>query len=135
MSRHNYSDDCDDDLALGRWRGQVASSIRGKRGQRLLKELVEALDAMPEKRLITKELKCESGYCALGVVGAKRGLDLDNMDPEDSECVADAFDITEQLAREIVYLNDEEFYGTPEERWKKMRDWASSKINTGDTPV
>ena len=34
MGRHGYTDDCDDDpLALGRWRAQVASSIRGKRGQ------------------------------------------------------------------------------------------------------
>lgn len=32
MGRHGYTDDCDDVLASGRWRGIVASAIRGKRG-------------------------------------------------------------------------------------------------------
>lgn len=44
MSRHGYSDDCHDDiLSFGQWRGQVASAIRGKRGQAFLKELIAAL--------------------------------------------------------------------------------------------
>lgn len=135
MSRHGYSDDCDDDLALGRWRGQVASAIRGKRGQNLLKDLVEALDAMPEKKLIREELKTAEGQnCALGVLGAKRGIDLTLVDPKDYETVAEIFDIAEQLALEIVYENDEVSLNKPEERWKHMREWAASKINTGPKP-
>ena len=55
MSRSGYCDDLDP-LDLGRWRAQVASAIRGKRGQKLLKELLTALDSMPKKELIANEL-------------------------------------------------------------------------------
>lgn len=133
MSRSNYSDDTDN-WALIRWRGQVASSIRGERGQKLLRELAEAMDAMPEKKLIKNELKCEAGHCALGVVGEKRGLKLEDIDPEDYETVADEFDISQQLAREIVYLNDEACaYRTPEERWIYMRKWVQDHLVTSQT--
>lgn len=54
MSRSGYTDDDDDPLATGRWRAQVRSAIRGKRGQAFLRELIAALDAMPEKALITE---------------------------------------------------------------------------------
>lgn len=57
MSRAGYSDDIDDPLELGHWRAQVASATRGKRGQKLLRDLLVALDAMPEKRLIAEELE------------------------------------------------------------------------------
>lgn len=66
MSRSGYCDDYDcDPLPLGRWRGQVASAIRGKRGQAFLRELVAALDAMPEKRLIANDLEQAGNVCAI----------------------------------------------------------------------
>ena len=131
MSRSNYSDGCDDRWALIRWRGQVASAIRGKRGQQLLRELVAGLDAMPEKRLIADELEVCGQFCALGVVGKARGIDLKSIDPEASDIVAKQFDIAEPLAREIVYVNDEGGWGydeTPEARWVRVRTWAVSKL-------
>ena len=46
MSRSGYSDDYEpSNIAM--WRGQVASAMRGKRGQAFLRELIEALDAFP----------------------------------------------------------------------------------------
>lgn len=48
MSRSEYSENLDS-WSLIRWRGQVVSAIRGKRGQAFLRELVDALEAMPEK--------------------------------------------------------------------------------------
>lgn len=132
MSRSGYSDGfCNDDpLMYGRWRAQVASSTRGKRGQKLLRDLVQALDEMPVKELITHELKRADGsYCTLGVLGEKRGLDLESLDPEDYDCVGKAFDIASPLAQEIVYMNDEYCEGdTPTERWTKMRKWVGSLL-------
>lgn len=139
MSRSQYTDDSDDDLALGRWRGMVASAIRGKRGQKLLTDLLAALDAMPEKALIAEDLESPTGeVCALGALGKARGLDMSKIDPEDPPQVAAAFDIAEPLAQEIVYINDEHcnyrwvnnqrVAFTPEERWKYMRDWVAGKI-------
>lgn len=61
MSRHGYHEDCGDDdpLVLGRWRAQVRSATRGARGQKLLRDMLAALDAMPEKRLVALELECQ----------------------------------------------------------------------------
>lgn len=105
MSRSGYTDDCEN---LGLWRGAVERSIRGKRGQALLRDLAAALDAMPEKRLIANELKDADGdFCTLGVLGAVRGIDMTGIDPEDRETVAAVFNIAPAMAAEIVYENDE----------------------------
>lgn len=50
MSRSGYSDDYDfDNWQLIRWRGAVNSAINGRRGQAFLKELLTAIEALPEK--------------------------------------------------------------------------------------
>lgn len=130
MSRHGYSDDIDQ-WDLIKWRGQVASAIRGKRGQQLLIDLVMALDAMPEKVLIAEELvNSEGDHCALGAVGARRGLAMDRLDPEDSRSVSREFNVAEQLAREVVYVNDEggNYGEIPQQRWARVRAWAIEHI-------
>jgi hypothetical protein len=130
MSRSGYSDDCDG-WDLIRWRGAVASAIRGARGQQLLSELADAMDAMPEKRLISYALVRDGEFCALGVVGAKRGLPIEQLDPEEPDAVAKAFDIAEALAKEIAFMNDEASWlpkETPEARWTRMRKWVADQI-------
>ena len=129
MSRSQYHDDLDD-LTLGRWRGMVASAIRGKRGQKLLRDTLIALDAMPEKALVVSELETKEGdVCTLGALGRARGIDMKAIDPEDPPQVAAAFDIAECLAQEIAYENDEGYYGeTPGQRWHRMRTWVANQI-------
>lgn len=130
MSRSNYSDDLDQqDLAV--WRGQVASATRGKRGQALLLDLLHALDEMPEKVLIADALTDTDGdHCVLGVLGAKRGIPITNLDPEDTVAVGDAFNIAHQLSAEIVYINDEagRYDETPQQRWVRVRNWVIDQI-------
>lgn len=129
MSRSGYSEDCDN-LAL--WRGAVVSSIRGKRGQQLLRDLAEAMDAMPVKELIANELQAEGGYCALGVVGAKRGIDMKDIDPHESEVVSNTFNISSALAKEIAFVNDDDFgyqQETPAERWARVRKWVADVMS------
>lgn len=134
MSRSGYSDDYDWDQesrwANIRWRGQVASAIRGKRGQKMFKDMLAALDALPEKKLIKNELDCTDGVCALGALGRMRGMDMSKLDPDNSDQVSAAFDIADQLAREIVYMNDEgSWYNEkPEDRFARMRQWVSGCI-------
>ena len=127
MTRANYDGDCDG-WALIRWRGAVNASIKGKRGQKLLLELATGMDAMTEKRLIANELVACGDFCALGVVGLNRGIDMTEIDPEDSKEVAKQFDIADALAREIVFVNDEmgPYKGeTPEQRWIRVRAWVA----------
>jgi hypothetical protein len=128
MSRSGYVDDLDP-LDLGRWRGQVASAIRGRRGQKLLVDLLKALDAMEVKELITDELVDADGdVCALGCLGKARGLDMKDVDVEDGNEVGELFDIAPQLAREIVYRNDEIHYSSPADRHQKIRQWVANRI-------
>jgi hypothetical protein len=134
MSRSGYSDGADA-WKLIRWRGQVASSIRGKRGQAFLREMLEALDALPEKRLIANALYDEGEVCAIGSVGLKRGIaNMAEIEAEDFYHVAAVFGVTHQLVREIAYLNDEYDAAywvpqeTPENRWQRMRDWVTSQL-------
>lgn len=133
MSRSGYSgysEDYDSDWQVIMWRGAVSSAIRGKRGQKLLRELATNMDAMPDKRLIAHELVQDGDVCALGVVGKARGIEIEKIDPEDSSTVAAKFDIAEALAREIVWVNDEEgcHTETPEERFRRVRAWVSQHI-------
>lgn len=128
MSRSNYSEDTDN-WALIKWRGQVTSAIRGKRGQLFLRELISALESLPTKRLIADNLKTDGEFCALGAIAHKRGLEIDKFDIENTEPLAQELNIADQLAREIVFENDEAVWGeTPEKRWERMRAWAKSHI-------
>lgn len=129
MSRSGYTEDCEN---LAMWRGQVASAIRGKRGQAFLRDLVAALDAMPEKKLIEGDLQDEGGaVCALGALGVKRGLDVESMDTYDYEALGKTFNIAHQLAQEVMFENDEACWRgreTPEERWARVRAWSVAQI-------
>lgn len=146
MSRSGYIDDDYDQWQHIKWRGQVASAVRGKRGQSFLHELIEALDAMPEKRLIAHDLVKDAPafvppelstpqVCAIGSVGVRRSIDLTVLDPDNPHEVGEAFGIAHQLAAEIVFMNDEAgpWKETPEDRWQRMRDWAVQHLKV-ETP-
>lgn len=119
MSRSGYTDDNEDPLAYGRWRQAVKRSLEGKRGQALLSELVEALDAMEDKRLYPNSFATPEGeFCTLGVLGAKRGTKMDDLGDDDycdAEKVGERFGIARAMAAEIMYMNDE--YAVDEWKW------------------
>lgn len=133
MSRSGYSDDCDDQWALIRWRGAVASAIRGKRGQAFLREALAALDALPEPALIPNDLTAAGAFCTLGAVGRARGTDLKAVDPDCHESVAQLFEIPHALACEVMWENDEAavFRETPRARWERMRRWVVANLKDG----
>lgn len=132
MSRAGYSDDCiGGEWGLICWRGAVKRAIKGHRGQAFLAELLAALDALPEKRLISEDLIREGEVCAIGSVGKMRGVDMSTIDPLDFDTVAGTFGIAGALAREIEYINDEAggcFEETPEQRFDRVRRWVVSQI-------
>jgi len=114
----------------------VTSAIKGRRGQQFLRDTLEALEDMPQKRLVTGALEREGEYCTLGVVAAKRGqlealkrFDTDDGGYFDTKAVSEHLHIAQALAKEIMFENDEGGWGdTPEIRWMRMRQWVAEQI-------
>lgn len=111
------------------YRGQVASAIRGKRGQALLRSLKDALEAMPAQRLGAGWIESAGDVCALGALGRARGMDMQRLGGEDNDGLAREFGVAHQLIAEIEFENDEVGWSrTPEERWQRMHAWVCSRI-------
>jgi hypothetical protein len=138
MSRSGYSEGLSNQ-ELNMWRGAVRSAIAGKRGQAFLREMADALDAMPVKELITDELVTPDGeVCAIGSVAVARQMDTSSVDFDDPWDVGSKFGIARALAAEIVYENDEcgdtkyvngrDVAETPAGRWTRMRKWVASQL-------
>jgi hypothetical protein len=143
MSRSGYTegDDCDEQAQWAhiRWRGAVKSAFRGKRGQAFLREMLAAMDALPEKKLIAGDLIDHNGCaCALGTVAIARGLDIPKPDPmfddyerEDFwEENTPGFGIADAMAKEIMWENDEggDHDETPEHRYARVRRWIERQL-------
>ncbi len=135
MSRSGYNDDYDESFpnASALFHANTERSIRGKKGQLFLQELATALDAMPEKELITGELVTPEGACCtMGVICKARGLDVSKIDYTDQELVGHTLGISSNMAREIAFENDDDFHyvrnETPAARWVRMRKWVADKL-------
>jgi hypothetical protein len=124
------------------WHANLRRAMQGKRGQAFLRELLEALDALPQKRLIQGAMEQSGEVCALGAVGLKRWMDLDGLDSGDHEAIAEAFRISSVLAQEIAYWNDQGMEAcllgltdgggwtenTPEDRFTFVRAWVVARL-------
>lgn len=89
------------------------------------------MDAMPVKELVAEELQVDGQYCALGVVGKVRGIDMTSVDPEDSGVVAKLLDVAEPLVREITYINDYDAYYSDNQnaqRFHDVRRWVVQNL-------
>ena len=128
MSRSGYVDDCD---YLPLYRQAVERSLKGIRGQAFLREMAEALDAMPCKRLTTGELVDSLGdVCALGCVCQRRGINCDGVDSFNTKQVAKFVGISEAMAAEIADINDDDWLEmeTDWHRWTRVRKWVAEQI-------
>jgi hypothetical protein len=147
VSRSGLSEnDGDDNWNFIRYRGQVASAIRGKRGQAFLRELRAALLTMPKKELLNGGFSRGGEVCALGSVALRRKLkagiaretalkQLEAEFPEENNysCAGDVapkFGIADVLAAEIMWTNDSEYGAdqSPKGRWKAMYRWVRENI-------
>ena len=137
MSRSGYSYDCEES-SLNLYRANVDRALAGKRGQAFLREMLAALDALPNKRLISEAMESDGEVCAIASVGRYRGTDMSKLDPENYEewdfsvAVGQAFNIAQPMAAEIMYINDDDCvaYGeTPEHRYVRVREWVAQQIH------
>jgi len=143
VSRGYYGEGDWDNPAIHLAQSWLDRAIKSKRGQAFLRELIAALDAMPDKRLVRGNFTCADGLCTLGAVGQSRGVDLAPLqrlaariedDPDDGEAIgelndatAGAFGVARSLVAEIMWRNDDSG-DDPAVRWKQMRHWAATQI-------
>lgn len=128
MSRSGYVED-PDHLVL--YRRTVENALRGKRGQKFLRELVAALEWLPKKRLISGALVDETGeVCATGAVLAMRERhDIGLIDPENPKHVAAICGIAPCMVAEIAFMNDEFYdYTAPGKIYEAMLCWAKKQL-------
>jgi hypothetical protein len=141
MSRYCDGDDYDwEPWMEGQAAGALQSAIRGRRGQRLLSDLIAGLDALPVPELAAGALEDpKTGcVCALGAVRLQRGPEAVPLrfDPTDWDVdwreLAKPFDISETLANAVVSQNE---YGSERNdeqsrrhRWLSVRAWAVSHL-------
>lgn len=148
MTRLHYYDDDSDPSQEGLAAGALRSAIRGERGQRFTRDLVQALDALPSPELAAGALEDEKTgcCCALGAVRRLRGADAVPLwfDPMEEDMAPDVlakpFNISETLAWAVVQANEGGMTGNDEStrrlRWKQVRDWAARQLipTTTETP-
>ncbi len=154
--RINYTDEEERPGQFALWNANCQRSLKGKAGQRELRELERALLAMPAKRLIRDALVDEDGgVCAIACYARHKGVDLSKFDPEDeSDQVGITAGMPRLVAWQIVALNDilldtvwEVAHGplnrweatykggiplirdmTPEERYVAVLKWVRAKL-------
>ena len=133
MSRINYTDEEDHPGQFALWQANCLRSIKGKNGQAALRELEQALLALPDKRLIAGDLQDEQGnVCAIGAL-ARHKNHTPKADPEyEMEAVGVELGMPELVAWTVVCLNDRELdkhydreqgrcvLYTPEERYERV---------------
>jgi hypothetical protein len=110
MSRFDCDYDYDDEygeLHRGRWEWNLEQAIKGRKGQRALRQLEAALLAMPQRRLVDSELATPAGdVCAVGAAIAFAEARREGLSFEEAAC---------NLARED-------------------KTWEGFELATGDDP-
>jgi hypothetical protein len=142
-------DGSDDPMPEGLWWSAYRRARTSKRGQRVLRDLEQALLAIPDKRLAYEHISHEGAVCAVGAYVTWKELQADPSKDRaavvkdleaayywESESlrgtamVGREAGIAWTLAWEIGAANDYAFGKgfTPEERWEKMLAWVREQI-------
>lgn len=78
---------------------------------------------------VADTLEADGQFCTLGVLSAKRSIEMSVIDAHCRETVSGAFRIAPAMAAEVVFESDECGWNeTPEQRWQRMRKWVDSQI-------
>ncbi len=134
----------DDDGLPGHWHEiDVARSIDGPKGQRRMREIVDALLALPERVLIEGAISARCGdepspsVCFVGAIALHKGVEVarirrgweDQYGGMDTITLGKQAGLTLALANRCAALNDVTWEGVdPEERWRRAYRWACARV-------
>lgn len=127
------------------WDANVERALNGRKGQAMLRELEQALLALPHKRLIDSDFKQDGDVCVVGALAiqrVKRFLETDDFqtaysglpdfegEPDEIAWYAEThLGMSRLLAWHLQFKNDEEYAGaSPELRYDNMLQWVRSRI-------
>ena len=144
MSRSCYSDDYGDDFPgqLELYRANVRRSIKSAAGQARLRELRDALLALPVKAL-EADIFAEEGpdvprVCALGAwalvkaggdVNAARAMVSRDADDQETCAALKSHGWPRLVVMDAIYMNDGANHRlTPEGRYAYMLEWVNEQI-------
>ena len=154
MSRITYAEpnSLEEELRCWAFEGNMARAIKGKKGQRILKELEAALLALPKKRLISDQFATPEGdVCAWAALllsrtlaaGASRQEAMGAMEkqidfePNGWNAISgpsQVLKICVPLVWAIVERNEEYRGKTPEETYERVLNWVQSNIKEKAKP-
>ncbi len=111
------------------WRANSARSLLGKAGQAALRELRDALLALPTKRLVVGVLDNGADCCAIGALVRRKGI-TPKADPEyEMEDVGVECGMPRLVAWRVVEENDMATYSmTPEQRYAAILAWVNALL-------
>ena len=163
MSR--YCNDGESDMPAVFWHIDLQRALTSGRGQRILRDILDGLIAMPEWRLVYGEVIERAGWdddedepipgtaCAVGAYAAWqlvkagrtweeaiRALAADGWigehDEWDTEHLGRSAGLARTVAWTLGWLNDEKFGDlTPEERWHAVFGWVWQQVRVAPMPV
>lgn len=143
MSRINITDEEERPGQFALWHANCQRSIGGRAGQKSLRELRDALLALPTKRLIAHELDNGTDCCAVGALVRQKGIVVEDWEAEDEmEEVGVACGMPRLVAWKVVELNDEllDYHFkerrayTPEERYEAVMRWIEKNLVAAESP-
>lgn len=158
MSRFNCCDYDGEGPPPEFWQQAVRNAIRGRKGQAILRELREALLALPQPRLISGSVAYEGEVCAIGALAASRLTkgpikltewfvstgsreigSLEELEERFGNWIDDeigtvelgmSMGLTRALAWGISYENDEGTWNTetPEQKYQRVLAWVDREL-------
>jgi hypothetical protein len=135
------------------WENALARAMSGKRGQKALRDLEQALVELPEKRLIDGRLSYKGEVCTVGALvvhrrvqqgesresvlaqlealisGNEDWVERSGWEAEEATIsAARSVGVALTIACDLAYLNDCFYRATPEERYEKVLAWVRERI-------
>lgn len=143
--------DSDEEFRRGAWDENRRRAFASERGKKALRELRNALAALPERRLLGGQF-AEINYedddsitvgdvCAIGALAKYKGMEFthyhgsEDFDGFETAEIARSLGMTYVMGYTIAYRNDEIYeHETPSERWWLMYGWLTALINGRKLP-